>query len=219
VETGGSGACVWQGAVTWPALCVPAVPGPSCFHSVLTDRCSVWGQLFSKQEKRVAIAKGGTACSALNLRDLASAYNQLGQAERRSPTWLLLPTEMDKKHLVTDGNYFRWDGPEYRFHVLRAPLHAHHTPTSSTPLTCDTTSPPRMAPQRASSTIPKVVAFASRSFISPFTVVCGRRPTHKRTSLCLSPTGPQPRRGLGSSSCLWALQLPRRPVKTDALPQ
>jgi len=74
----------------------------------------VLDQLFSKQEKRVAIAKGGTACSALNLRDLASAYNQLGQAERRSPTWLLLPNEVDKQHLVTDGNYFRWNAAEYR---------------------------------------------------------------------------------------------------------
>ena len=31
--------------------------------------------------------------------------------------------------------------------------------------------------ERACSTIPKVVAFASRSFISPFTVVSGLRPT------------------------------------------
>jgi hypothetical protein len=34
-----------------------------------------------------------------------------------------------------------------------------------------------MAHERACSTIPKVVAFASRSFISPFTVFSGLRPT------------------------------------------
>ena len=46
-----------------------------------------------------------------------------------------------------------------------------------TPLTSPTTSSPPMARERACSTIPKVVAFASRSFISPFTVVSGLRPT------------------------------------------
>jgi len=34
-----------------------------------------------------------------------------------------------------------------------------------------------MARERACSTIPKVVAFASRSFISPSTVFSGLRPT------------------------------------------
>jgi len=57
------------------------------------------------------------------------------------------------------------------------PLHANPTPTSSTPLTSPTTSSPPMAHERASSTIPKVVSFASRSFTSPFTVFSGLRPT------------------------------------------
>jgi len=61
--------------------------------------------------------------------------------------------------------------------LLRAPPHANHTPSSSTPLTSPTTSFPPMAHERACSTIPKVVAFASRSFTSPFTVFSGLRPT------------------------------------------
>jgi hypothetical protein len=55
------------------------------------------------------VAKGGPACSAGSLRDLISAYNAFAQIERRSATWLLLPSEYEKKHLVTAGDYFLYD--------------------------------------------------------------------------------------------------------------
>jgi len=54
--------------------------------------------------------------------------------------------------------------------LLRAPLHATLTPSSSAPLTSPTTSSPPMEHERASSTLLKVVAFTSRSFTPPFTV-------------------------------------------------
>jgi hypothetical protein len=61
--------------------------------------------------------------------------------------------------------------------LLRAPLHPNLTLTSSTPLTSPTTSSPPMAHERASSTLLKVVAFASRSFTSPINAYSGFRPT------------------------------------------
>jgi len=61
--------------------------------------------------------------------------------------------------------------------LLRGPLHANLTPASSMPLTSPTTSSSSMAHERVSSTLLKVVAFASRSFTSPFTVFSGFRPT------------------------------------------
>jgi len=61
--------------------------------------------------------------------------------------------------------------------LLRVPLHTTLTPTSSAPLTSPTTPFPPMAHEWTSSTLIKVVAFASRSFTPPFTVFSGLRPT------------------------------------------
>jgi len=72
----------------------------------------------------------------------------------------LQPTPVDPRRAVCrDMRPILGGGRGYS--LLRAPLHATPTPTSSTPLTSPTTSSPPMAHERASSTLLKVVAFAS----------------------------------------------------------
>ena len=68
-------------------------------------------QIFVLLEKKVAVSKGGPCCSARNFEDLIHTFNILAQVEQRCASWLLLPTEYDKRHLATDSHYFNYDVP------------------------------------------------------------------------------------------------------------